>query len=53
MSKFTQELIDFSSRCTAIHGAEIEKWALDPNPIVSQVCKAILEASHEGGKRDE
>lgn len=49
MTTYTSRFIAFAKERMARQGDEIRAWAKYDNPLLSQTCREIIEASGEAG----
>jgi len=50
MNKYTAKYISFAEARMKAQGDEVRQWAKSSNPLLSQVCREILDASEQAQK---
>jgi len=49
MNKYNSKFISFAKERMRTQGDEVRAWAHDPNPLLAQTCREIIEAAQAPG----
>lgn len=51
MSKYKSSFINFAKTRMETQGDEIREWATSDNPLLSQICREVMEAAGQGEQK--